>query len=160
MKRAISRIMVGCLALAAVLFVLHPPERMLERWSKMSGLAKDVILVPSFEHLDAGEAYAYNGPTGGNVGAPHGLGDACNGTGTLASGTLLQVAPCIGVTSLYKACMAFAAGPGTPGAVVIACAPTSTTTIVASATATLSAVILNASTANATPSVYWQAGPE
>lgn len=86
------------------------------------------------------------------LGAPNG----CSGSGTLAAGTLQVTADCLkGFPNGLVQVTLQPSAPGTPAAMTVNGAPTSTTT--GSPAATHTVVIFNASTANATPGIVWQA---
>ena len=164
LKRISKVVIVAFVFAYAMVFTFHPPHRMLARWSRMSGIAMEAVMVPSFEFtLDEGEAWAYNGPTGGNVGmgGPILCGDQI---AAITSGTVVQ-APCM---ANFQQCIVSYAGTGVPAAITLSCGPTTTATSRAttnsSGTATSTATtapgfVINASTANATPAVNWWGGP-
>lgn len=111
-----------------------------------AGLTANTYLVPA--------AWAQQG--GGNAAMPGQMSGNCGGQVTLSAGTLTFQAPCAGQ---FKDCMVSYAGVGTPGVGALSCAPTSVATVIASATATVSAIVINQASPAGTPAVNWVAGP-
>lgn len=103
----------------------------------------------------AGTAYTVN--TVDYTGAQTGGIAGCGGQVTVSAGTILVTAPCI---SNYTECSAVGAGASTPvlGNLAV-CNPTSTATVIGSATSTVGAVAIKLA-ATATATINWWAGPQ